>query len=128
MITRSNPAGLVKPKNAYVQCVKVVGKGYLFISGQLPLDEQGELVGRGDIERQTQKVLENLSIALKGFNIPMGNVVKNTIFVKDMSCLPVVNKMRKRYWKTGFPASTMVEVNAFAHPDALIEIESVAVL
>ncbi|MGB6369805.1 MAG: RidA family protein [Atribacterota bacterium] len=97
----------------------------IFASGQLPIDpETGEMI-EGDIESKTRMVLENLKAVLEPYSISMENVVKTTIFLKDMNNFARVNKVYGEYFKEKFPARSCVEVSRLPK-DAEIEIEAIA--
>ena len=97
----------------------------IFASGQLPIDPKtGEMI-EGDIEAKTRMVLENLKAVLEPYSIGLENVVKTTIFLKDMNNFSRVNKVYGEYFKEKFPARTCVEVPCLPK-DAEIEIEAIA--
>jgi 2-iminobutanoate/2-iminopropanoate deaminase len=100
---------------------------FLFLSGQIPLDPKtGELV-KGDIRQQTQQVLENIKGVLESQGLGMGNVVKATIFLKDIGDFNQVNEIYTTYFPSSPPARSTVEVSKLPR-DADIEIEVVAFL
>jgi len=100
---------------------------FLFLSGQLPLDPvTGELV-KGDIRQQTQRVLANLKGILESQKLGMEDVVKVTIFLKDMGNFSQVNEVYATYFPSSPPARSTVEVARLAR-DADIEIEVIAIL
>jgi len=97
----------------------------VFTSGQLPIDPViGEIV-KGGIEAQARRSLENLKAVLKSYLIGMENVVKVTIFLKDMNNFSRVNKIYGEYFTDQFPARSCVEVSRLPK-DADIEIEAIA--
>ncbi len=99
----------------------------VFVSGQLPIDPViGEIV-KGEIEVQTRKSLENLKAVLESYSIGMGNVVKTTIFLKDMNNFSQINKVYGEYFIDQFPARSCVEVSRLPK-DAEIEIEAIAII
>jgi len=101
-----------------------VGK-ILFTSGQLPIDpEKGEIV-RGDIQKQTTQVLENLIALLNLHSTTLKNVVKTTVFLKDMNDFSKFNQVYAKYFKEEFPARSCVEV-ACLPKNAAIEMEAIA--
>lgn len=106
------------------------GGKLVFISGQVPEDAYGNLVGKGDIETQTRQVLTNLKVMVEEAGGKVADIVKITIFMVEItpSSYEVVGKLRQEFFGGGYPASTMVEVNRLASPDWLIEIEAWAVL
>ncbi len=103
-------------------------KKMIWISGQLPLDEDGQLVGKGDIGRQTDRCIRNIAGVLGGLGGTLDDVVQVTVFVKDMAGLKSIHEVRLRHFKEPYPTSTLVEVKGFVHPEALIEINAVAAI
>ncbi len=103
-------------------------KKMIWISGQLPLDEDGQLVGKGDIGRQTDQCIRNIAGVLGGLGGTLDDVVQVTVFVKDMAGLKSIHEVRLRHFKEPYPTSTLVEVKGFVHPEALIEINAVAAI
>lgn len=101
----------------------------LYISGMISLDLQGNIVGKGDPEAQTVQVYESIRIILEELEATMKNVVKITTFFVNPGDFKTISEVRKRYFdKEHRPASSSVVIKALAHPDALVEIEAVAVL
>jgi len=99
---------------------------FLFLSGQIPFDPAiGELV-KGDIRQQTQRVLANLKGVLESQNLSMEDVVKVTIFLKDMGNFNQVNEVYATYFPSSPPARSTVEVSGLPR-DADIEIEAIAI-
>jgi len=97
----------------------------IFASGQIPIDpETGKMI-EGDIEAKTRMVLENLKAVLEPYSIGLENVVKITIFLKDMNNYARVNKIYSEYFKEKFPARSCIEVSRLPK-DAEIEIEAIA--
>ncbi len=100
---------------------------FLFLSGQIPLDPKtGELV-KGDIRKQTQQVLENIKGILESQGLGMENVVKSTIFLKDIANFNQVNEVYATYFPSSPPARSTVEVAKLPR-DADIEIEALAII
>jgi 2-iminobutanoate/2-iminopropanoate deaminase len=100
---------------------------FLFISGQAPIDENGQIVGVGDFDAQAEQVFANLERVLRAGGSSFTNVIKVTIFLRDMSNFPKIVELRSRYFTPPYPADTIVEVTSLYSPDALIEIEAIAV-
>jgi len=125
----SNPATMAKPRN-YSQVVEMTGPGRaVWIAGQLALDRTGNLVGVDDFAAQATQVFENLKAALASVGADFSHVVKLNNYLADATHLPLLREVRDRYLKPEMlPASTSVQVMGFARPDALLEIEAVAVL
>jgi 2-iminobutanoate/2-iminopropanoate deaminase len=97
----------------------------VFCSGQTPLDpETMEIVG-DNIEEQTERALINIEIVLKGLGLSLQNVVKSTVFLKDMGDFQGMNEVYARMFQTQRPARTTISVKQ--NPlDALVEIECIA--
>jgi 2-iminobutanoate/2-iminopropanoate deaminase len=105
----------------------------LFISGQVGVTEEGELVGAGDFDAQAEQAFENLSKVLESGGSSLADVVKVTIFLTDMSNFGKIVELRERYFTLPYPADTIVEVSSLARPewlsaDLLFEIEAIAVI
>jgi enamine deaminase RidA (YjgF/YER057c/UK114 family) len=103
----------------------------IFVSGQVPLDPGGALVGAGDIEAQTAQVFENLRTVLEGVGAGFADIVKLTTFVVglDNDRLVAIRRVRDRYLGDGpRPASSLLGVTALFRPDVLVEIEAIAEL
>jgi len=100
---------------------------FLFLSGQIPLDPKtGELV-KGDIRKQTQQVLENIKGVLESQGLGMEDIVKVTIFLKDIGNFNQVNEVYATYFPSSPPARSTVEVAKLPR-DADIEIEAIALI
>jgi len=99
---------------------------FLFLSGQIPLDPaSGELV-KGDIRKQARRVLENLKGVLESQKLGMEDVVKVTIFLKDMGNFSQVNEVYATYFLSSPPARSTVEVTRLPR-DVDVEIEAIAI-
>lgn len=98
---------------------------FVYTSGQIPIDPQtGEVVG-DEIQVQAEQVLKNLKNVLEAAGSSINNVVKTTVFIKDMSVFSKVNEVYARYFTEPYPARSCVEVSKLPK-DVLIEIEAVA--
>jgi len=97
----------------------------VFVSGQLPIDPVNGKIVEEEIEVQVKRSLENLKAVLESYSIGMENVVKTTIFLKDMNNFSRINKIYSEYFTGQFPARSCVEV-ARLPKDAAIEIEAIA--
>ena len=106
----------------YSQAVKA--GDFIFISGQIPLKpESGEII-TGGIKEQTNQVLLNLRAIVQSQNLTLANVVKTTIFLKNMGDFAVVNDVYSTYFSEHKPARATVEVSELPK-NALVEIEAV---
>jgi 2-iminobutanoate/2-iminopropanoate deaminase len=99
---------------------------FLFLSGQIPLDPMSGELGKGDIRQQTRRVLENLKGVLESQKLGVEDVVKVTIFLKDMGRFNEVNEVYATYFQSSPPARSTVEVARLPR-DADIEIEAIAI-
>ena len=114
----------------YTQVVSVSGvQKFIYVSGQLPLDQNNKLIGSGDIEAQTRACYENLKLSLAAAGADLTNVVRMTTYVTDLLQHPNgVRKVRAEYFGTITPpASTMIEVTRLVN-GMLIEVEAIAVI
>ncbi len=129
VIRRVNPPGLGTPPG-YSHVVDVRASRIIFIAGQTALDRDGELVGRGDFAAQADQVFRNLGTALQSVGCRASDLVKLTVFLRDMGHLPTYREARNRFFATvtppAAPAVTLVEVSKLYGPEFLIEIEAVA--
>lgn len=124
------PEGLFKPA-VFSQVVVATGRRIVFISGQVSMDAEGNLVADGDLAGQAKQVYNNLSKALSAAGAKPSDVAKLTTYVvgyrPDM--LPVMGAARTAVLGTSdLPASTLVGVQALAQPGYLIEVEAIAVI
>jgi enamine deaminase RidA (YjgF/YER057c/UK114 family) len=108
----------------------VIGSGRLVaLSGQIALDEQGQVVGEGDPAAQARQVFENLRRCLAAAGVTFDQVVKLTYFVTDVGFLPAIRAARDECVDTEHPpASTAVQVAALFRPELLLEVEAFALL
>jgi reactive intermediate/imine deaminase len=102
--------------------------GLLFISGQVPLDANGAVVGVDDMAEQTRQVFRNIGAVLEAAGATFSDVVKLTLFVRDINAIAAIRAARDEFIDTANPpASTLVEVSRLFRSDVLVEIEAVAV-
>jgi len=97
---------------------------FVFVSGQIPLDKDGKIVGYTPKE-QTRKALENLTATLTAAGLTLDDVVKTTIFIKDMDEFGAINDVYAEFFREPYPARSTVEV-ARLPKDLHVEIEAVA--
>jgi enamine deaminase RidA (YjgF/YER057c/UK114 family) len=128
-IARINPPELGTPPG-YSQVVEVRAGRIIFIAGQTALDREGQLVGKDDFAAQAAQVFRNLGVALQSVGCTPGNLVKLTVFLRDMDNLSRYREARNRFFATttppAAPAVTLVEVSKLYGPDFMLEIEAVA--
>jgi enamine deaminase RidA (YjgF/YER057c/UK114 family) len=114
---------------AYTHVVTVSGTGkMIFVAGQLARDANGNCVGKGDMRAQIQQVGENIKTCLEAAGASLADIVKTNTFVTDYEEYSKHGDMRLRYFGPGTPTSTTVQISRLADPDAMIEIEAVAVV
>jgi enamine deaminase RidA (YjgF/YER057c/UK114 family) len=120
------PKGLWDPRPRFAQVVQTGNQVY--IAGQTAVDEEGNLVGKGDIEVQARQVFLNLQKCLEAVGADFSQVVKLNIYSTDLDAhREVVARLRREYFREPV-ASTTVQVSRLVHPDWLLEIEAIAVL
>lgn len=128
-IVRINPPELGTPPG-YSQIVDVSAGRIIFMSGQIALDRDGNVVGKSDFAAQAAQVFCNLAIALRASGCTAANLVKLTVFLTDMDNLALYREARNRFFASvtppAAPAVTLVEVSKLYGPDFMIEIEAIA--
>ncbi|WP_127497929.1 RidA family protein [Actinoplanes solisilvae] len=121
------PAGS-PPTNGYSHAVAFTGTTVV-VSGQVPLDAEGRLVGEDDAREQTRQVFRNISSALAAAGATMSDVVKLTIFLTNMADLPAFRQARDEFIDLEHPpASSLVQVAGLVNADFRVEIEAIAVV
>lgn len=124
-----NPPELESPPG-YSHVVDVRGSRLIFLAGQAALDVDGKVVGGTDLEAQAERAFKNVSLALASVGCTAANLVKLTIFIRDMDKLPDYRRARDRFLKSVeppvAPAITLVEVSRLFADGLLIEIEGIA--
>jgi reactive intermediate/imine deaminase len=118
--------GLPEPISHYTDAVRAAG--VLFVSGLVPIDAEGALVGAGDVVEQARQVFRNMELVLGAAGCGFRDVVKVTTFLLDVDDRAKINPVRQEVFGETRPASTLVEVSALAVPGALLEIEAVAAI
>ena len=128
-IERINPSGLSHPPT-YSHVVRATGGSTVYISGQVPIDAGGQLVGGSDIEAQARQVYANLGVALAAVGADFSHVVRFTTYVVNYrpEHRDIIGRLRLEMMGEHRAASTLLGVQALALPDYLIEIEATAVL
>jgi enamine deaminase RidA (YjgF/YER057c/UK114 family) len=125
-----NPPELC-PTFGWTHVVSASGGRTIYVSGQVAVDEQGQVVGQGDLQAQTEQAFKNVLRALVAAGATFEQVVKTSLFVVGLrpEHVPILREVRSRYVSaTKPPASTLVGVSALVGPDWLIEIEAVAIV
>lgn len=110
--------------------VVTTGAGRMIhLSGQVGINERGEVVGKGDLKRQTEQAFENLRLGLAAAGATWSDVIVTRLYVVGLKPehVPIIREVRSRYVSAEHPpASTLVGVSALVGPDWLIEIEATA--
>jgi 2-iminobutanoate/2-iminopropanoate deaminase len=114
---------LPDPISHYTDAVRA--DSTVWISGLLPVDANGTLVGGDDAAAQAEQVLANLALVLDATKASFADVVKVGVYVRRIGDREAIDQARQRRFGNARPASTLVEVSALAHPDALVEIDAV---
>ena len=122
---RLNPPSLPTPLAAYSQ---VVRKGPIITTaGVVALDSDGNVVGEGDIEAQTRKVLDGVRAAIEAAGGTMEDVVKTTVFIADLADYKGMNSVYNEVFGDAPPARSTIRADLVL-PTLLVEIEAVAVV
>ena len=118
--------GQPEPISHYTDAVRA--GNLLFVSGVVPVDADGRLVGADDVVEQCRQVFRNIGAVLAAAGADFADVVKVTLFLTDVDDRPLINPIRQEVFGSTRPASTLVEVPRLAVPGARIEVECVALL
>ncbi|MFN0072554.1 MAG: RidA family protein [Chloroflexota bacterium] len=119
------PAGLPTPPT---YCHVVKAGNTVYIAGQTAQNEQGEIVGKGDVTAQAEQIFANLGKALAAAGADFSHLVKITVYLTDARYREPVAAVRAKYLKPPLPASTLVVCAGLANPDYMLEIEGIAVV
>jgi reactive intermediate/imine deaminase len=118
--------GQSEPISHYTDAVRA-GE-LLFVSGCVPVDGEGRLVGGDDVVAQARQVFANVGSILEAGGATFADVVKVTVYVTDIADRTRINPVRQEVFGETRPASTLVEVSALAIPGAKLEVEAVALV
>ena len=120
---------LRQPNGVFSHATMIEATGRLvFISGMTARCLDGSIAGVGDVTVQTRQVLENVKAAVEGAGGTMDDICRVDVYVRNMEHFDKIHKVRREYFNSPAPASTMVEESKFTSPDYLIEINAIAVL
>jgi 2-iminobutanoate/2-iminopropanoate deaminase len=109
----------------YSQAIRA--NGFVFLSGQIPIDPKTQQVVEGNASVQTERVLENLKAVVEAAGSSLQRVVKTTVFLADLNDLAAVNEVYSRYFVTHPPARSTVEVSKLPR-NVSVEIDLIALL
>jgi reactive intermediate/imine deaminase len=122
-------AQLSAPSGHFSQGVIASASGRMvFISGMTARDVDGRVIGSGDIEAQTRQVCENLKRAVGAAGGTLNDIVRVDVFVRNIEHFDAIHQVRREYFDTPAPASTLLEVAKMVSPEMLIEINAIAVI
>jgi 2-iminobutanoate/2-iminopropanoate deaminase len=116
--------GLAAPISHYADAV--LAGDTLYVSGIVPVDADGEVVGGDDVVAQARQVFAIMARVLAAAGAEPADVVKVTVYLLDIDDRPRINPVRQEFFGAARPASTLVEVSRLAVPGARLEIEAVA--
>ncbi|GGA24751.1 RidA family protein [Dyella nitratireducens] len=122
-----NPSTLGAP-HGYTHVITVDGGRTVYIAGQVPLDQHGQLVGAGDFAAQVRQTFENLKTALAAGGASFSDIVEMTTYVTDMSQVDTYRKIRDEYMSGPMPTASLVEVKGLFRKDVMLEVSAVAVV
>ena len=111
-----------KPVGPYSQAI--VCNGFVFVSGQIPINPKTGKIVKGGIEAQTLQVLENIKAILESLQLSLDDVVKTSVFLSDFSDFKLFNVVYGRYFEHNPPARTTVQAGLM--PEVLVEIDAIA--
>lgn len=117
------------PKNAFSPGVLVPlpGAEMLFVTGQIAVDAQGNVVAPNDPQKQAEAVFENIRKILETAGLGFRDVVKAQIFLTNIKDFAVVSEVRNKYFAASKPASTLLEVSRLVREGCCVEIEVIAI-
>lgn len=126
MIDSFNPPDVWPPFGAFSMGV-VQGEGQVvYLKGQVALDRDGQIVGKGDMKAQVRKTLENIQAVLSHVGGDMGDIVSLTQYVTDIEAFMRAGEVRRQFFAPPFPVTTTVEVSRLYDADLLVEITAIA--
>jgi len=111
-----------KPVGPYSQAV--IGGGFVFVSGQIPIDPKTQKVVEGGIEKQTVQVIENLKNIIESINLTLNDIVKTSVFLSDLNDFQSFNSVYNKYFEVNPPARTTAQAGLMA--GVLVEIDAVS--
>ena len=128
-----SPATAPKPLGAYSHAVKVSAGSLLYVAGQVGVDSQGNLVGKGDVGAQTRQVYRNIGTILAAAGTSFADVAEFTTYVVGRESIQPFIEARTQIFPTLFPSgdyppNTLLVISGLVHEDMLVEIKAVAAL
>lgn len=123
-----HPEGTVRPFGVWSPATLVTGGRTLYVSGITSRDEAGEVVGPGDMEAQTRQVCRMLQATVQAAGGSLSEVVSVTVHTTDITQFDTIHAVRREFFPTDPPSSTMVEVSRLVDERSQIEITAIAVI
>ena len=100
----------------------------IYVAGQIGWDEEGRLVGEGDVVAQTERAYENLKRVLEAAGASISDIVMMNIYTMDLDGFNKTGAIRRKYFDRHFPPTTLLVVKGLDEPGTLIEVEAIAVV
>ena len=126
-----NPKGLERPVG-YAHVAKVTGGNIVYVAGQAPFDENGQVVGKGDFVAQFAQVIRNLKTAVEAAGGRPDQYAVLTIYITDLQAYfndkNALGGVYREVFGKYFPAITLVQVGSLYNPDCMVEISGIAVI
>jgi 2-iminobutanoate/2-iminopropanoate deaminase len=121
------PEGVAAPAGHYSHGIIASGR-MLFVAGQVALDEQGVLVGKGDAAAQARQVLTNMQRVIESAGGRMADVARSTVYLTSLDYRAEVASVRNEFFPHPPPVNTLLVVSSLADPDFLVEIDAIVPL
>ena len=126
MIDSFNPPGIWSPFGAFSMGV-IQGEGQIvYLKGQVSLDHDGHIVGKGDMQAQVQMTLVNIQTVLDSIGGTMADIVSLTQYVTDIKQFMGAGEVRKRFFVEPYPITTTVQISSLYDPNLMVEITAIA--
>jgi enamine deaminase RidA (YjgF/YER057c/UK114 family) len=128
-----NPSGLAKPAGTYCHIADVTGQRLAFIAGQVPMNESGATIGKGDFDAQATQVFANIHAALRALGGDWKNIVQFTSYLVRAEDVAAFRSFRTREFPKMFPGgayppNTLLIISRLADEDYRLEVQTVAAL
>jgi 2-iminobutanoate/2-iminopropanoate deaminase len=124
MIERLSPPGVAAPRGPYSPAVRA--GGFIYVSGQIPIDPVTNQAVLGDVKAETHQVLSNIQRILEGCGASLADVVRCGVFLTDVKDFASMNEVYAEFFGESKPARTTIAVAALPLPGAKVEIDAVA--
>lgn len=126
MARHFNPPSVWQPFGAFSMGVAQGEGQVVYLKGQVALDPNGQIVGKGDMAAQVKQVLENIQAVLSHVGGSLADVISLTHYVTDIEAFMVAGAVRLKYFAEPFPVTTTIEVSRLYDPDLMVEITAIA--